>query len=84
MTTMSNPSIIPGYHQLNIVIRRPPFTSIQVKTHRKKRINKKWQKRYGYQQICLPYNAAEILQHGSTLYVYPEMEARVYALMRHG
>ena len=69
-------------HPYDIVIRPRPFTRVQVKTHRKKRINKKWQTRYGFVEKLLPYLATDIVQHDTTFYVYPEMFTQVHALLR--
>ena len=69
-------------HPYDIVIRPRPFMRVQVKTHRKKRINKKWRKQYGFVEKLLPYLATDILQDDTTLYVYPEMFTQVQAILR--
>ncbi len=63
---------------IEIIVRKPHIIWTQIRTHRKKRINKKWWKRYGMQATVEPYDPREILQIGQhTLVCYPEMERQV-------
>lgn len=52
-----------------VVVNELLFTEkqVQVKTHRKKRINKKWRKRYGFATVRTP--TSYII--AGTLYVHP-------------
>ena len=44
---------------------------VQAKTHRKKRINKKWRKRYGFKEI--PWDTFYIDKFSRRIYCHPKM-----------
>lgn len=48
---------------------------VQARTHKKKRINKKWRKRYGVKEI--PWNKFYI--EGNRIYCHPKMAEKVKA-----
>jgi hypothetical protein len=48
---------------------------VQARTHKKKRINKKWRKRYGVKEI--PWNKFVI--EGNRIYCHPKMIEKVKA-----
>ena len=41
------------YNGVPIIITNAITKTVQARTHKKKRINKKWLKRYGYKQITV-------------------------------
>lgn len=48
---------------------------VQARTHKKKRINKKWRKRYGVKEV--PWNKFYI--EGNRIYCHPKMIAKIQA-----
>lgn len=48
---------------------------VQARTHKKKRINKKWRKRYGFKEI--PWNKFFI--EGNRIYCHPKMFEKIKA-----
>ena len=48
---------------------------VQARTHKKKRINKKWRKRYGVKEV--PWNKFYI--EGNKIYCHPKMYYKVLA-----
>ena len=48
---------------------------IQARTHKKKRINKKWRKRYGFKEV--PWNT--FLIEGNKIYCHPKWYYKVQA-----
>lgn len=48
---------------------------VQARTHKKKRINKKWRKRYGFKEI--PWNKFFI--EGHRIYCHPKMVEKIKA-----
>ena len=48
---------------------------VQARTHKKKRINKKWRKRYGMKEI--PWN--KFLIEGNRIYCHPKLYYKVLA-----
>jgi hypothetical protein len=72
------------WYGLRIIVRPYPYREVPVKPHRKKRLAKKWLKRYGVRREYIRINEREILhdpQRG-ILYVYPRMEAEVRRMLR--
>ena len=68
---------------LTVIVRPYPYREVPVRPHRKKRIAKKWRKRYGLRREYLPVDEREMLhdpQRG-ILYVYPRMEAELRRLL---
>jgi hypothetical protein len=49
--------------------------NVQARTHKKKRINKKWRKRYGFKEI--PWNKFYI--EGNRIYCHPKMIEKIKA-----
>ena len=52
---------------------------VQRRTHRKKRINKKWAKRYGYKTVL---DDGRIIQCGNCLYATPNTIKKIMAEMK--
>lgn len=48
---------------------------VQARTHKKKRINKKWRKRYGVKEI--PWN--KLIIEGNKIYCHPKWVERIEA-----
>ena len=48
---------------------------VQARTHKKKRINKKWRKRYGTKEV--PWNKFYI--EGNKIYCHPKMAVKIKA-----
>lgn len=48
---------------------------VQARTHKKKRINKKWRKRYGFKEV--PWN--KFLIEGNRIYCHPKWYYKVQA-----
>jgi hypothetical protein len=81
---MNTLSMLDPWDGLRIIVRPYPYREVPVKTHRKKRIAKKWLKRYGLRREYVRVNEREILhdpQRG-ILYVYPRMEAELRRMLR--
>lgn len=47
--------------------------TVQARTHRRNRINKKWRKQYGYKQVPDP----SVYRIGGSLYAHPETIKRI-------
>ena len=52
---------------------------VQCRTHRKRRINKKWLKRYGYKTIL---DDGRIIQFGDCIYATPNAIKRIIATIK--
>lgn len=52
---------------------------VQLRTHRKKRINKKWAKRYGYKTVL---DDGRIIRCGDCLYATPNTVKKIIAEMK--
>lgn len=52
---------------------------VQRRTHRKKRINKKWTKRYGYKTVL---DDGRIIQCGDCIYATPGTAKKIIAAMK--
>ncbi len=63
------PSAILG---VRLYTRPYPTTYVQVRTHKKRRINKKWKKRYGFKTARGKYDPHEVIQIGAHFHAYPE------------
>ena len=50
---------------------------IQARTHKKKRINKKWRKRYGFKEV--PWNQFFIDKVNMRIYCHPKMVEKIKA-----
>jgi hypothetical protein len=81
---MDTMSMLDPWYGLRIIVRAYPYREVPVKPHRKKRLAKKWLKRYGLRREYVPVNEREILHdvERGIMYVYPRMEAEVRELMR--
>lgn len=49
--------------------------TVQIRTHKKKRINKKWRKRYGVKEV--PWNKFIVADH--KIYCHPKMIEKIKA-----
>jgi hypothetical protein len=81
---MDTLSMVDPWYGLRIIVRPYPYREVPVKPHRKKRLAKKWLKRYGVRREYIRVNEREILhdpQRG-ILYVYPRMEAELGRMLR--
>ena len=57
--------------------------TVRAKTHKKKRIDKKWRKRYGYKQV--PINEIYVDNVNRNIYGYPvQIDRIVEAMKREG
>ena len=52
---------------------------VQLRTHRKRRINKKWLKRYGYKTVL---DDGRILQYGDCILATPNTVKKIIAVMK--
>ena len=52
---------------------------VQRRTHRKRRINKKWLKRYGYKTVL---DDGRIIQYGDCIYATPNTVKKIVAVMK--
>ena len=52
---------------------------VQRRTHRKKRINKKWAKRYGYKTVL---DDSRVIRCGDCLYATPNTIQKIIATMK--
>lgn len=57
---------IENYCGMNVVITDAITKKVRRRTHKKKRIDKKWLKRYGYKEV---QDHSKILTVGNTLYM---------------
>lgn len=64
---------------VRIFTRPYPTTYVQVRTHRKRRINKKWRKRYGFKTVRGKYDPHEVIRVGSDYHAYPEAIEQIKA-----
>lgn len=53
---------------------------VQARKHKKKRINKKWRKRYGMKEI--PWNKVLVTHHDRRIYAHPKMIERITEEMK--
>jgi hypothetical protein len=60
---------IASYFGFRLVETNAITKQVQRRTHRKKRINKKWLKRYGYKTVL---DDSKIIRCGDTLFVTPK------------
>ena len=67
----------PGFGTLvgvRIITMKPPMVPRQMRTHQRKRLNKKWRKRYGYVYVPDPSIDQSKIIHdrdSNTVYAYP-------------
>lgn len=52
---------------------------VQRRTHRKRRINKKWLKNYGYKTVL---DDGKIIQYGDCIFATPKTIKKIIAVMR--
>lgn len=77
---METVGLMPPPNPKIVVIQFPPPTvTVQARTHRRSRINKKWRKKYGF--ITIPDRKAIetviVDKERNIAYVYPEMMERI-------
>lgn len=72
MNYTGNTTDLPALFGLRVITRPIPHRMVQAKTHRRRRINKKWLKRYGYKSVVAPYDRFEVLMMGPNVYAFPE------------
>ena len=68
-----------GFSSWRIVVIPEPTATIQARTHRKKRIDKKWRKRYGFKTIIAKYDKGKMFVNEREMiaYCYPHHEAEL-------
>jgi hypothetical protein len=76
------PSLFGAFLGIHVIGR--PYPRVEIPRHRKKRLAKKWRKRYGPLYRELPVNDREILHDPQRhiLYCYPPMEAEITRILR--
>lgn len=69
---MAETQLTHSLYGLRIVVRPvPPPSLVRVRVHRRRRIDKKWRKRYGFLAVR-SYDPDEVLVVGNSVLVYPE------------
>jgi hypothetical protein len=78
--------MLPNFPFCGIEIITVPYPTIkiQAKTHRKRRINKKWLKRYGYKTILAKYDHNKIIfdERNRVAYCYPHQVDLIYHVIK--
>lgn len=60
------------------IIETPHMTNtVRVRTHRRKRIDKKWRKRYGFKTVANP----DVIIYGTTILAHPATAAKLRKAM---
>lgn len=65
---------------MQIILMPEPTIQVQVRTHHRRRINKKWRKRYGMKTVPDPkvdYDKLLVDERRGVVYVYPCQEGYV-------
>lgn len=62
------------YNGFNIVETNAVTKEVQRRTHKKRRINKKWLKRYGYKKVP---DDTKVIVFGNNILVTPRMANRI-------
>ena len=73
--------ITPYYNGKSLVETTAITKEVQRRTHRKRRINKKWAKRYGFKNVP---DDDVLLLHGSVIYGTPKAVKKIVAAMKGG
>ena len=69
------------FNGLQLIETNAITKEVQARTHRKRRINKKWLKRYGYKTVP---DHGKILVFGDRLYATPRTIKKIIAMVRKG
>ena len=69
------------YMGFNLIETTALTKQIQRRTHRKRRINKKWLKRYGYKTVL---DHGVIIRYGDCLLATPKTVKKIIAAMKGG
>ncbi len=68
-------ALAPDLYGVRVYVRPYPMVSVQKRWHRRRRLDKKYRKLYGFIQKRGKYNPREVMISGLNVYMYPEGKA---------